>query len=175
MKPLCVLLLAVVWLIPSENARAEPLAGDLTAVARAGQVFLTWREQTAPAASTMNVYVSARPITDVRAATRAARGIERHSGRDWWLDPASFKRGEKSAPPVGFVVENGGKPLDPQGGLFVYTVPRGSQGPLYFAVTHSADGKEDTTVVSGTNALAAPVSGAAPAEIEPIWQRSGEG
>src|SRR5262245_51596661 len=129
MKPLSLLLAPAIWLIPCGATRAEPLAGDLRAAARHGQVFLSWREQTSPAATTFNVYVSSRPITDVRAATRAARGIEPHSARDWWQDPASFTRGVKSAPPAGFVIENGGKPLDPQDGLFVHTVPQGSQDP----------------------------------------------
>src|SRR5205814_7457235 len=51
--------------------------------------------------------------------------------------------------------------------------PRGSPVPLYFAVTHSTDGKEDPTVALGTNSLRAPVD-ALLAEIEPIWQRTGE-
>ena len=60
--------------------RGEPAVSNLAAVARNGQVFVTWDEGDAPAGSTFNAYVSGRAITDVSRARRVGHHIERHSG-----------------------------------------------------------------------------------------------
>ena len=119
---------------------AETAVSDLKAEYRNGQVFLTWREadiaggQAAPGGS-FTVYVSAAPAAisteNLRAATKVGHHIEPHSARDWWQDPASFDSAAAPGKRVGFVIESGrprgqspAQPLDPAGGLFVYTVPR---------------------------------------------------
>ena len=150
---------------------APPVSG-LKATARDGQAILTWQEAETPDGTTFNVYVSDRPIADVTKAKRIAHHIERHSARDWWEDPASFKKDAPAGKPVGFRIQGGGPRLDPQGGLFVHTV-RKDAGKLFFAVTSSNPrGKEDTTVVASANSLAEGVA-AGSGEILPIWQRDG--
>ena len=147
--------------------------GELKAVARDGQVFLTWKEAETPEGTTLNVYVSGSPIADVSAAQRVGHHIERHSARDWWEDPASFTKGAAPGKPVGFRLESGGALLDPQDGLFVHTVSGTERGKQYFAVTSSdASGREDTAITAGANSLADGVS-SAPGALQPIWLRDG--
>jgi hypothetical protein len=154
------------------HAGAAPVDG-LQATARDGQVFLTWKEAETPGATTFNVYVAAKPISELTQARRIGHHIEQHSARDWWDDPASFKKNVPAGEPVGFRIESTGARLDPQGGLFVHTVPKGAAEKLFFAVTMSdAAGKEDATLVAGANALASGVS-VAGGEAKAIWQREG--
>jgi len=156
------------------TAAADPAASHLKASARNGQVFLTWKEAETPEGTTFNVYVSDKPITSLKKARKVGHHIERHSARDWWEDPASFRKDAKHADPVGFLVETGGKRLDPTGGLFVHTVAESEKGRLYFAVTTTdPDGKENKKVVRGVNATAGGVQ-VAPGPITPIWQREGK-
>ena len=154
-------------------AHAAGPISELTATARDGQVFLTWKEAATPEGATFNVYLASSPISDVAKATRVGHHIERHSARDWWEDPASFKKGVKASAPVGFRIGNGGERLDPAGGLFVHTVRKGTHGGLFFAVTcNDPAGKEDTQVVAGENSLRDGVVVEA-AAIQPIWQGKG--
>ncbi len=104
---------------------------------------------------------------------KSAHHIERHSARDWWEDPASFKTGATTGAPVGFRIESDGQRLDPRGGLFVHTVAKDSPAVLFFAVT-SCDpaGKEDYTIIAGANALTKGIA-VRGGEIRPIWQKDG--
>jgi hypothetical protein len=160
-------------LLPVVSAQAAGPVSGLRATARDGQVFLTWKEAATPEGASLNIYMADSPITDVAKAKRVAHHIERHSARDWWEDPASFKKGEPPGKPVGFRIQNGGERLDPAGGLFVYTVRPGTHGMLFFAVTSSDPaGKKDSQVVAGENALRDGVAAEA-ADLQPIWQGSG--
>lgn len=172
-----VLLRSLLILVVAFSASAASV-DELKATARDGQVFLTWKEAETPSGTTFNVYVSNAAIVDIAQAKRIGHHIERHSARDWWEDPVSFKKnalaGKPAIEPVGWRIENNGQRLDPQGGLFVHTVPKGSTEKLFFAVTSSdAAGKEDATIVAGTNVLAngIEVSGG---DIKPIWQHEGQ-
>jgi hypothetical protein len=138
-------------------AAAAPVS-DLKATARDGQVFLTWKE----AETTVDVYLASEPIADLTKATRIGHHLEPHSARDWWEDPASFKKGEPHGKPVGFRIQDGGERLDPSGGLFVHTVRKA--GKLFFALTSA----EDARVIASTSVVAAPGA------IRPIWQRDGQ-
>jgi len=163
----CVLVLAAL----DAAAEAAPVVTGLKAAARDGQVFLTWDEAETPDGTTFNVYLSQRPIADVAAAQQVAQHIERHSARDWWEDPASFTKGKDHAVAVGYRLHDG-RPLDPRGGLFVYTPQRAGE-TLYFAVTLcNAAGQEDRHVTPGANALREAVP-SAPGPLRPIWQASG--
>jgi len=142
-------------------AAMAPLS-ELKATARNGQVFLTWKEAETPPGMTFNIYLAEKPITDVAKATRIGHHIERHSARDWWEDPASFKKGAPSGKPVGFRIQNGGERLDPADGLFVHTVK--SDGKLFFAVTTN----EDAQPIAATSVVATR------GKIEPIWQCDGQ-
>ena len=166
-----VLLVAPLLFGPSGTARADaPSVDRLEAAARRGQVFLTWLEGATPPGTTFNVYLADRPIVDLAGAVRIAHHVEAHSARDWWEDPASFKKDVPPAKPVGFRIEAGGARLDPAGGLFVHRVAKDWRGKMFFAVTSTRpDGKEDRRLVAGVNVLSAGVA-AAPGELEPIWQ-----
>ena len=85
---------------------------------RNGQVFLTWSETGISEDARLSVYCSPKPTAsaaDVDAAHLLAPGIHPGSARDWWQDPASFKKDTPHAPPVGFVIRAGHPPLDPSG------------------------------------------------------------
>jgi hypothetical protein len=110
-------------LLPSATQAAVPVS-ELSVTARDGQAFLRWTEAETPADTTFNVYVSESAITDVAKAKRIGHHIERHSARDWWEDPASFKKHVPAAKPVGFRIQSNAPRLDPQGGLFVHTIRR---------------------------------------------------
>jgi hypothetical protein len=159
-------------------AAGAPLAAatavrELKAVARDGQVFLTWDEAKTPEGTTFNVYVARRVVGDIAQAERVAHHVERHSARDWWEDPASFRNNAKAGEPIGFLIDSGGKRLDPTGGLFVYTVPKTGGGSLYFAVTEtSPDGRESRALEIGSNALGEGII-AQPGPISPVWQPAG--
>ncbi len=145
---------------------------NLAGVCRRGQIFLTWREDALPAGATVNVYVHDRPIAaaGLASARLLARGVERHSARDWWQDPASFEPGAESAPPVGWDLGDVLGQLDPAGGLFVHTVTPATAGPRYYAVTWTdRSGTEHTQVTAGANATEKPVTGTV-ALFGPIWQ-----
>ena len=168
--------LRCVWitsvLLGAAVAQAGPVS-ELRADARTGQVFLTWKEAATPEGATLNVYLADGPITDVAKATPVGHHIERHSARDWWEDPASFKKDVPPGKPVGFRIQNNGERLDPAGGLFVHTVRQGVRGELFFAVTYSDPaGKEDQQVVIGENSLRDGIAAEA-ADLQPIWQGAG--
>jgi predicted esterase len=170
-RPGCpIVVLAILSALPG-SAVAGPAATGLSATARDGQVFLTWQESDTPTGTTFNVYVSDRPIVDLKAACRVGHHVEQHSARDWWEDPASFTKGKTPAKPVGFLLADG-KRLDPRGGLFVHT-PKPGSDKLYFAVTTAdASGKEDSQLVAGANVLSTSVA-TVPGAIRPIWQAVG--
>jgi hypothetical protein len=160
-----------VSLLANAAAAAEPVS-QLRAVARDGQVFLTWNEAEMPDGTTFNVYLSDRAIRDVAEARRVGHHVERHSARDWWADPASFDKAKPHGAPVGYLLHDGRR-LDPRGGLFVHTIEDGVQGDLFFAVTSSdSRGAEDARLIAGVNALERGVAAAAHA-LQPIWQRGG--
>lgn len=150
-------------LVAGATTVASPLS-DLKATARNGQVFLTWKEAETPDRTTLDVFVAKTPIRDVSQAKRVGHHIERHSARDWWEDPASFKKGARPGQPAGFCIQAGSERLDPFGGLFVHTVRPELSGTLHFAVTRTGD----TQILATTSARAEP------GEIEPIWQHGGE-
>jgi hypothetical protein len=146
----------------------------LKATVRNGQVFLTWKEAETQEGTTFNVYKSSTIISDVANANKIAHHIERHSARDWWEDPASFKVGAKAGGPVGFLIQTGGHRLDPTAGLFVDTIARDENGKACYAVTSTGpDGKEDTRIIRGVNSLSGPVE-VKWEELRPIWQQEAQ-
>ena len=150
-----------------------PVSG-LKASSRNGQVFITWKEADTPEGTTFNVYVSKKPVRNVDRAIIAGHHIERHSARDWWQDQSSFVRDKQPDEPVGFLIENGGKRLDPKDGLFVYTLRKKDRNKLYFAVTATdPQGKENINIVSGFNTMSEGIR-TAPGKIQPVWQRNGQ-
>ncbi len=162
----------IIWAVTLDCGLAASPVSDLKATLEGGQVFLTWTEAETPEGTTLNVYVSDAPITEIVQARRIAHHIERHSARDWWEDPASFSKGNPPSRPVGWLLRPGEARVDPSGGLFVHTVPEGTRGELFFAVTHTDPaGQEATLVTLGENSLESGVY-AEPGKILPIWQRN---
>jgi len=149
---------------------------NLSAVYRNGQVFVTWTEAETPPGTTFNVYSSVKPFgprARPGSALVLARHVHRHSARDWWQDPASFGKDAAAAAPAGFVIRDGGEPLDPSSGLFVHTVTEKTAGRRFYAVTVTGpSGPEDRTLRSGRNALSSAVA-ARVAQPLPIWQGPG--
>ena len=160
-------------LLAFNAACAAGPVSELKATARDGQVFLTWKEAETPEGTTFNVYLANSSITDVAKAARIAHHIEPHSARDWWEDPASFKKDAPHGKPAGFLIQNGGERLNPADGLFVHTVRKGAGGKWFFAVTCSDPaGKEDARMAAGVNSLRDGVAAEA-SGIQPIWLGKG--
>jgi len=160
------------WIVQaSPLLSAELPVSGLSAEFSHGQVFLTWREPEGAHGGTFNVYIGDRPLTDLGRARLLASRIEAHSARDWWGDPATYFEADStgSYKPTGFVIREGGPALDPQMGLFVHTVAPGDPGKVFYAVTMTAGGVEDSRVVPGVNSLANPVEQAVQ-PVEPVWQ-----
>ncbi len=168
-------------------ASAAPVVTQLRAEYRYGQTFLTWKEAPVPAGTTFNVYLSRKPIADatgLAVAKKVCQWIEPHSAEDWTRDKGNYGKGRvkdkktgKVPPvpaPVGYIIKEGGKRLDPASGLHVHTVAKDEAGDCYYAVTVVTDGREDRTVAPGANALRAPVAQKRE-PIRPIWQGQGKG
>ncbi|MEA1996787.1 MAG: hypothetical protein U9N45_04085 [Gemmatimonadota bacterium] len=151
-------------------ARVCPVT-SLKAVYRQGQVFITWKEPPGEHGGTFNIYMSGSRINgrNLGRASLLAGRVEAHSARDWWKDAATyFNKDSSPAEPVGFIIAEGGEPLDPSFGLFVHTVGEGEPGKAFYAVTMTADREEDVNIVAGSNSLEQPVIQAR-APVAPIW------
>lgn len=158
----------------------------LTAEYRNGQLFLRWNESGLDAKTRLSVWSSADPITleNIASAERCARYLNVNSAVDWWLDLNSFFNKNKSKAQKseeifagnvaetktekttirGFVIEDGGKPIPPAGGLHVHTPKASQQGKRYYAVT-THDGFSDK--ITGFTATASPVE-VGPGKANPI-------
>ncbi|MBE6385873.1 MAG: hypothetical protein E7048_09460 [Lentisphaerae bacterium] len=137
-------------------AAAEPTVSDLGGVCRNGQVFLQWKESSLPADARLSVWSSAKPLSrnSLKETDRIAALLNPKSAGDWWQNIDSFlvprskkvkseeifagntaSEKDKRRKITGFVIEEGGKPLDPAGGLHVHTPNANQTGKRYFAVT----------------------------------------
>ena len=165
--------IAIIALISASSTPAKTPVDGLDAEHRNGQTFLTWKEHELDPSLRLNVYVHTQPITsaNLAQAERVGRFVRVGSARDWTRDPSIFEKGDPKGEPVGFVIETGGKPLDPTGGLFVHTVTKKSAGPRYYAVTvlDPKSGKETSGVEPGRNSLTRPIAQTVGA-VEPIWR-----
>ena len=171
--------MAILGVVGMTQAQTTAVSG-LKAVYRHGQVFLTWQERSVLKGTTFSVYMSDAPITagSLGRATKVCEWIGPLSAEDWWLSPYAFGRDPKPDPktgkppeykPKGFLIETGGKRLDPASGLHVHTVAPDEAGPRYYAVTTTHGGKENRTITPGANALGKPIRQKAE-PIRPIWQ-----
>ncbi len=167
------LLVVILLALGATAAAAAPVATNLQATCRDGQVFLTWDEP-AGLQGDLTVLMSKQPITAADQATVIAEGVNPGSAYDWWLNKETYgnpvpkdpNTGEAYKPPhEGFIVTPGGPRLNPDSGLHVHTVAADEAGAAYYAVI-GADNKE---IVAGQNSLAQPVNQQAGA-VTPIWQ-----
>lgn len=134
----------------------QTMISELSGECRNGQVFLQWQEKNLPADARLSVWSSAKPLTreNLKNGSRIASLLNPRSARDWWLDIDSFlvprsqkarseeifagntaTENDRRKPVPGFVIREGGKPLDPNSGLHVHTPNPSQAGPRYFAVT----------------------------------------
>ncbi len=154
------MLLAALSLTAVAGSSSE--VASLTAEYRNGQVFLQWQEKDLPKDARLSVWRSEKPIDgkNIEQAQCVADLLTPGSARDWWLDVDSFivpqgntrkseeifagqvaqKKSGKAIP--GFVIRDGGKPLDPKSGLHVHTPEK--SGKFYFAVSWQKNGKPGT-------------------------------
>ena len=137
-------------------AAAEPAVSDLRGVCRNGQVFLQWNEYSLPADARLSVWSSAKPLSrnSLKETDKIAALLNTKSAGDWWQNIDSFlvprskkakseeifagdtaSEKDKRRKITGFVIEEGGKPLNPAGGLHVHTPNAKQTGKRYFAVT----------------------------------------
>ena len=136
---------------------------DLTVECRNGQVFMRWKEADLPQSARISVYGSRERITldNLAKAEELASLLNVGSARDWWQDVDMFLinrsqqqrneenfagnvadlDGAKGAQP-GFVIEDNGAPISPEGGLHVHTPDSTQTGRRYFAVLCQNDGKQ---------------------------------
>ena len=166
---LSAVLLPLILFTLSCKARPVPAVSGLKAEFRQGQVFLTWREPPGEHGGTFNVYLGDSRIRrrNLEKTVRLAERIEAHSARDWWQDSLTyFSRAVTS--PAGFLIREGGEPLDPAGGLFVHTVREGEPAQAWYAVTMTVGGVENRDIMRGMNTLEEPLS-QKPMPIQPIW------
>lgn len=166
--------LIVFTVLAAAMARAAPVATNLAARYRDGQVFVTWDEPR-PCEARFRVLCATAPITADNAAEAAplADDIGAGSAADWWLNPETFGKpvepgadGRKpDYPHEGWLLDEGGPRLNPNSGLFVHTVTTATAGERYYAVVTTTDG----AVTPGVNSLIAPVTQQVAPPV-PIWQ-----
>jgi len=138
---------------PSDNTpefNLDELPGQLRAMHRSGQTFLTWSEPD-PAAS-YHVYRSDQPITSANLSS-ATQLTSRWGPLD---ADTSVNRHAVANAPSGFVIEDLGQPLSADSGLFVHT--SAASGNAWYAVTAVLNGTENRNIASGTNTLTAAVA-----------------
>ena len=178
------LLLALLLLLGALSvSAAAPVATQLKAEFRQGQVFLTW-EEPAGWQGSLTVVTSPQPVTaeNVRGAAVVAHHVNPGSAYDWWLNPETYgaplakdaQTGQKPAiPREGFALQTGGPKLNPDSGLHVHTVAPEEAGPRYYAVVSvGAAGAANWEIAPGANSLAQPVEQKSE-PIQPIWLGKG--
>ena len=162
----------IVLLLIGSVAAAAPVATNLQAEYRQGQVFLTWDEPEGLQGD-LRVLMATAPITAANAAqaTVVAEGVNPGSAYDWWLDERTYgkpKPEDYQPPHEGFIIAPGGKRLSADSGLHVHTVAADEAGSAYYAVV----GAENGEIVAGQNSLAKPVEQRVET-VAPIWQETG--
>ena len=182
-KTLLTVCMAAVSLLGSAAVGAE--VSDLRGVCRNGQVFLQWNEKDLPADARVSVWSSNKPLSkaDLKNARKEASLLNPQSARDWWLDISSFlvprskkakseeifagnvaSEKDKRKAAAGFVIEEGGKALDPASGLHVHTPGPGETGKRYFAVTVHKGSSAEAVAFAATAVPVEVVSG----KVQPI-------
>jgi hypothetical protein len=145
-----------------QSNQAQPVT-NISALFRDGQVFVTWDNLT-----TTNVvytlYKSSSPILhgNQLASAQNLGNVRDNSSRNQRLT-------EIIGTPTYLRIDSASVPLASTKGLFVATST--AAGSFYYAVTANAIHIEDTTVVVGSNSLAAPVSETVMMP-KPVWQGS---
>jgi hypothetical protein len=134
----------------------------LMVTARAGQIFATWDNL-----ATMNIcYTLYRSSVPIYYGAQLSSAQNLGDVRD---NSAMDLRLSGILGPTYLKIDSTASPLASTKGLFVATSI--ANGSYYYAVTATAGGLEDTTIVQGSNATAAPVVETV-APPQPVWQTS---
>lgn len=148
--------------------KKAPVATNLIAQYRNGQVFLLWNQ---PKNDTHNfdVYISDEPITynNFHKAEKIGFNIEPYSANDWFDDPTLCPLA--TGPKHGWITQAGSNPIDPNKGLFVHIVTSNDPCWSYFAVI--SDSQTAADLKTGQNSLAEPIE-VSVSPIQAIWQLS---
>ena len=126
---------------PTDPVDAVVIAGDLTALRRSGQTFLTWQE--IGSSNGYHVYRSNSPINS-NNLSNATRITDRWGPLD---NNTSRNRFGGPRVPANFVISDLASPLSDNTGLFVYTTQPGDSSVAYYAVTSiNSTGNESTLI-----------------------------
>ena len=144
-----------------------PVAADISAEYRHGQVFIQWNESLGNSEN-LRVYMHSSPIVsnNFASAELVEQRIGPHSANDWYEDRAE-------CPHVyhdnvrGWIIEDNGAAIGRTDGLFVHTVVESDPSNAFFAVL--SDSQTATDLVVGGNSMTQSVAMAV-APIQPIWQ-----
>lgn len=120
----------------------DTTAGQLVAVHRSGQTFLTWPETGAQ--TEYHIYRHNLPITSANLAT-----AERLTSQ-WGPVGADTSRHRfpAGAAPINLIISDLAAPLSDATGLFVHTTQSGEAGDAYYAVTAVDSGVEASTILA---------------------------
>ena len=121
---------------------------------RSGQSFVTWNEDTSRSGERYNIYRHNQPITSSNL-NRAEKLTAKWGAVK---DDTSIHRLATGNAPGRFVIDDLGRQLDGNEGLFVYTTQSGDSGNAYYAVTQVNGGNEDRQIRPGVNATTGAVS-----------------
>ncbi len=152
--------------LPPSQLAEGPIVQNISAAYRHGQVFIQWDEIITNTAN-LKVYMYTKPITTetFSQAQLVEQRIEPHSANDWYEDPEECPK--TAGPARGWIIEDGGKPIDRTGGLFVYTVEESDPAQAFFVVL--ADNQTVADIKPGQNSLTSSVKMAVE-PIRAIWQ-----
>jgi hypothetical protein len=154
---------------PTIVAAAEPAVTNIRAVHRHGQTFVTWTDAAAGeagAAFRYSLYRSERPITaaNLADARLCYRGVLHNSAK---LYGSAFRPADRLDPTKPYaIIEEGGDPLPPAGGLAVVTADK-PRSAYYAVVVTDTNHSPLGTVEPGASATTEPVD-ERPAPIRPI-------
>jgi Ca2+-binding RTX toxin-like protein len=129
-------------------------ATNLNVDFRSGQSFITWNEDTSRSGEGYNVYRHNQPITTSNL-NQAEKLTSKWGPLD---DDTSIHKLATGSAPGRFVIDDLGRVLDANEGLFVYTTQSNDSGNAYYAVTQVNGGNEDRTIRAGVNATSSAVS-----------------
>ncbi len=123
--------------------------GQLTAVHRNGQTFITWSENTNLSGESYVIYRHTAPITAANLAETSPLAIVKENS-SYYASEARLGRGQTR-----YIIQDNGPQLGNTTGLFVYTPQE--TGNFYYAVATVSGNQANKTNFSSANALAAAV------------------
>ena len=151
----------------NNNPIVQPVISGLQAEFRHGQVFITWREPANISTESFRIYISREPIskTSLNKSRLITSMVGPKTAADWYEDSTQSPRATGAR--RGWIIKPHSEPINPNGGLFVYTVRKADPSRVYFAVM--GKNEQADLLVPGTNSLMQPVE-ISHGNPQPIWQ-----